>query len=48
MEYSQPHYFFISLGEDLYGVFKSIEISRERMIIGNCITGIKIISPTIK
>ena len=47
MEYSQPHYFFISLGEDLYGIFKSIEIPRERMIIVNCITG-KIISPTIK
>ena len=35
MEYSQPHYFFISLGEDLYGIFKSIEIPRERMIIVN-------------
>ena len=36
MECKQPHYFFIILGEDSWGI--SIVIPYERMIKGNCIT----------
>ena len=36
MECKQPHYFFIILGEDSWGI--SIVIPCERMIKGNCIT----------
>ena len=36
MENKQPHYFFIILGEDSWGIL--IVIPCERLIIGNCIT----------
>ena len=36
MECKQPHYFFIILGEDSWGIL--IVIPCERMIKGNCIT----------
>ena len=36
MHCKQPHYFFIILGEDSWGILTAI--LRERMIKGNCIT----------
>ena len=36
MECKQPHYFFIILGEDSFGIL--IVIPCERMMIRNCIT----------
>ena len=36
MECKQPHYFFINLGEDSWGILTVIPC--ERMIIVNCIT----------
>ena len=44
MECKQPHYFFIILGEDSWGILTVI--SCEKMIIGSCITA-KVISLTI-
>ena len=35
MECKKPHYFFIILGEDSWGILTIIYV---RMIIGNCIT----------
>ena len=45
MECKQPHYFFIILSEDSWGILTVIPC--ERMIIGNCITA-KVNSPAAK